>query len=193
MPAASCPATGLSARDAADTAEAARQALSACFARARADEADGPACGCRLVGVDDKVLLARSETGFAVGTPARVSSRDMGLDDIWVARESESGDLALYDLAGPVGRVAFDGRGGARLELPGEPAAFAGVARAVGFRRGRRAWRLYLADPRGRRVSLLVGFSPAELAESAGAWLAFPPDLAAPSALAGAIERTGTR
>lgn len=37
--------------------------------------------------------------------------------------------------------------------------------------------RLYLADARGRRVTLLVGLAPSELAAGAAGWLAFPPDL----------------
>ncbi|MEL6197930.1 MAG: hypothetical protein AAFT19_08790, partial [Pseudomonadota bacterium] len=49
----------------------------------------------------------------------------------------------------------------------------------VGWRRGRIARRLYLQDAAGRRISLLLGFTPEDLEDYAAAWLAFPPDLPA--------------
>lgn len=84
-----------------------------------------------------------------------------------------------------IGQLSLDADGGAELLLapPGDveapPVPFRGTAIEVGWRRGRIAQRLYLQDAAGRRVSLLLGFPPDDLAAYAAAWLAFPPDLPA--------------
>jgi hypothetical protein len=194
-PEAACPAIGVAGGpEFTDRAAAAQRALGACIASL--DPAVAQDCGCRLIALDDAVMVPRTDLAYATGTPARLYAPTLGLDALLVAedpapRRAPSGDTSpadadgpasyttlLRDLTGPVadilhaeaigGPVTIRFRGGA---------VFTGQSIPVGFRRGRIAERIYATDPQGRRLVILLGFSPAELAASAGAWRAWPPDL----------------
>lgn len=93
--------------------------------------------------------------------------------------------LVLRDITRPIGDLSIGGdrKASLSLRLPGDTddarTVFTGAAIDVGWRRGRIARRLYLQDAAGRRISLLLGFTPEDLEDYAAAWLAFPPDLPA--------------
>ncbi|MEM8622977.1 MAG: hypothetical protein AAGG47_05580 [Pseudomonadota bacterium] len=154
-------------------AEAVRDAFGTCLADLARRGVTG--CACQLGAVDDMVLLPREGTAYARGTSARLKAPALGIDGLFVAEETSDGALVLRGTDGPFALVDFPEDRRARLVLAGEPrTVFAGDAIAVGFRRGRLARRLYLQDATGRRITLLVGFSPAELDQYAAGWLLHP-------------------
>ncbi|MEO0823201.1 MAG: hypothetical protein AAF074_22620 [Pseudomonadota bacterium] len=183
-PAAICPASGVASGPAgagagpAGRGAAVEAALSACFAELRRVGAP-EACGCGLIAFDRVVALPRAETTYASGTAARLKSDPPGIDGLFVARADGNGRLRLFDVTGPIAEIRDIEGDRPTLVFTSDPEAeFTGRNLPVGFRRGRIARRLYLTDASGRKISVLIGFSPEELAQYAGGWLQFPPDLA---------------
>jgi hypothetical protein len=152
------------------TGEVARRALSKCLS-------DAPAgCGCQVVAIRNSLLAKREDISYATGIAARIRSRALGLDDLVVAEEQPSGTVLLRDLTSPIGTLNFSKGDAVSMTLKGSNSVYTGTVRNVGFRRGRLARRIYVKSPGGERISILIGFDPGELAEFAGAWLAWPPD-----------------
>lgn len=139
----------------------------------------GPArqdCGCRIVALDDLIAVPRRDTAYATGTSARMRAATLGIDLLLVAEETPLGGMLLRDLRGPVAYLTRGADGAVVLYFSADGRRFDGRSIAVGFRRGRIAERIYAQDADGNRLSLLIGFAPAELADAAGAWLAWPPE-----------------
>jgi hypothetical protein len=154
-------------------AQVAGQALERCLARLAPQR---PGCGCRIVALDDLVTVPREDTAYATGTSARMRSAALGIDLLLVAEEVPGDGMLLRDLRGPIARLV-NGEGDAvTLSFIATGRRFDGYRIAVGFRRGRIAERIYVVDADGNRLSLLIGFEPGELADRAGAWLAWPPE-----------------
>lgn len=163
---------GAAARDRhAGRAQAVADALTGCLAQLPPDQS---ICGCRVVALDSIVTVPREQTVYATGTSARLRSTDLGLDLLLVAEDGPDGQTLLRDLSGPVAWLVHGPDHGVALQLAGHRQIFEGRSIAVGFRRGRLAERVYASDPSGARISLLIGFGPDELAQRAGAWLAWP-------------------
>lgn len=176
MPAESCPALGLAIEPGGEGNSAvAQQALGICLA-ALGDS--HPGCGCRILALGDVLTVPRDEVGFATGVSARIQAPAHGLNGVLVAEDLGDGRVLLRGLGGPEAILVREGGGRASLTFRRDGAVYRGQALPVGFRRGRLAERIYATGPGGDRLSLLIGFSPEELAESAAAWLAWPSTLA---------------
>ncbi|MEM1385102.1 MAG: hypothetical protein AAF713_13865 [Pseudomonadota bacterium] len=169
-PAEACPAIGIASNS--NRTEAVTSAIRQCLRRL---EPSHRSCGCEVIAYDDVLAVPRAEVAYATGTTARLRAPELGLDAILVAEDELDGSTLLRDLSGPVARLTPDGSM-MRLVFEDDRGVFEGRAIAEGFRRGRLAQRIYARDEQGRRLSLLIGFAPSELAQSAGAWLAFPPE-----------------
>lgn len=167
-PAAYCPATAV-ASGTADPETAAVEALAACLDQV-ATLAPGLGCGCRVVALNRALTIPRDETAYATGITARLVSDALGLDLLVVAEETDEGTI-LRDLGGRIADLEDGER--AVLRFTDGTGAFEGPRIPVGFRRGRLGARYYLTDEAGRRLTLLIGFDPDELAAGAGAWLAW--------------------
>jgi hypothetical protein len=131
-------------------------------------------CGCRVVALDNMVTVPQSDVSYATGTSARLRAAALDKDLLLVAEESDSGETLLRDLSGPVAYVTRGEGHAVTVRLADSDRVFQGRSIPVGFRRGRLAERIYAEDSTGTRLSLLIGFEPDELAQSAGAWLAWP-------------------
>ncbi len=164
-PAASCPAAA-AAIDAPDRPEAARRALAGCFDKLEAEGA-APTCGCRLAVVDNILLERRESFAFAPAVsahliaPRSAGGRGAGSPSLLVAEalppEDGAERVLLRDAGGPVGVIALEGEQAA-MTLAGAPdRVYYGARKPFGFRRGRIAERLELADADGRRLDVLIG------------------------------------
>ena len=172
QPAEACPAVAVAEGPAGSPRDAlVREAMGKCLAQL--GEQAGR-CGCQVIALDDTVLVPQEELAYATRVSARLFAPDLRLDLLLVAEETPGGEIVLRDIDGEVARLRHRAGGMVSIVFPDTGTRFEGRAIRVGFRRGRIAERIYAATDDGRRLSLLIGFEPAELVEYAGAWLAWP-------------------
>lgn len=170
-PSLSCPATAVVASpETLPRPDLAEQALRLCIADLPQDRPD---CGCEVIAMNNLVTVPRASLAYATGSSARLSVPAQGVDSLLVAEEDPSGGLLLRDLKGQIAQV-IPGKGEEVTIRFGTGATYEGRRIQVGFRRGRVAERIYATTENGERLSLLIGFEPDELADQAGAWLAWP-------------------
>lgn len=146
-------------------------ALGDCLAKLDPKQHD---CGCRIVALDDLIMVPREQTAYATGTSARMRSASLGIDLLLIAEAVSGGETLLRDVRGTVAHLAYGDKNKVTLTFDSTGRQFDGYRIPVGFRRGRVAERIYATDAAGNRLSLLIGFEPDELAGGAGAWLAWP-------------------
>ena len=171
MPDTQCPvAMNVDGKASEPVSDLVARALGKCLAEARAG------CGCRVVAAGSILLVPREDVAYATGISARIKARSLGLDGFLIAEEAPENGLILRDLKGVVAELVRGDADTVTVRFRGSSEAYSGTSRMVGFRRGRKAERIYVANSDGQRVSILIGFEPDELAEFAGAWLAWPPD-----------------
>lgn len=170
-PAQSCPATAVVTHPGSvPRGSLAHEVLDACLGDLPYGHTE---CGCQVIAIDDLVSVPREELAYATGSSARLSIPAYGIDGLLVAEENDDRNLLLRDLTGPIATIVE--KSGEEVEIRfNNGDVFTGRQIEVGFRRGRLAERIYAEAPDGTHLSLLIGFEPDELAESAGAWLAWP-------------------
>ena len=151
-PPAQCSATGVAGAQS-TPARAAGAALGTCLSRLP-EGSEG--CGCRLLALDDIVLVPETDLAYAVGIAAHLRVPDLGIEHVLVAEQADARKTVLFDLKGRVGQVTRLGEGRVRVTLEGL-APFEGQVGARGFSRGRRAERVSARDGAGRRLSLRLG------------------------------------
>jgi hypothetical protein len=172
MPAEFCPAAAIAtAPTGSALKDVASRALESCIAQLPPGDTG---CGCRIMALDDLLLVPREETAYATGTTARLRSKALGLDLVLVAEEEPGEPMLLRDLRGAVARITRGEKESVTLEMVESGHRFTGQSIPVGYRRGRIAERIYVADDVGNKITVLVGFAPSELADTAAAWLAWP-------------------
>ncbi len=183
MPALGCPAAAVAGSPSgpgpsggdgpAARGEAAATALRQCLALL---EPRHTGCGCRVVALDGALTIPRSDAAYATGVTARMRAPDRAIDAMLVAEDERDGATLLRDLNGPVARLSRPQADAAVLQFVDSGRIYEGRRITVGYRRGRLAERVYARNPDDPqdRVSLLIGFPPEELAQRAGAWLAWP-------------------
>ncbi len=172
MPAEFCPAVaGATGAPGTPAQDVAVQALGACLDQLNPADSG---CGCRIMALDDLLLVPREETAYATGTSARLQALGLGIDLMLVAEEEPGEPMLLRDLRGPVARIMRGEGDAVTLDLLETGSKFTGRSIPVGFRRGRVAERIYVSDSEGHHLTVLVGFAPGELADTAAAWLAWP-------------------
>jgi hypothetical protein len=174
-PPAACPAR---ASGQGPTAVAAAEAsVLGCFARLEAARPEGAGdCGCLVVALGDLILAPPEALSYARGVSARVIAPDFGEDRYFVAEEiaGDSGARVLYFRAagaaepGPLAAVV-EPDGDAQVlwrdqANDGAELLFDGRHIGDGLRRGRYAERLFVEDPQGRRMTVLIGYEPVEYA-----------------------------
>jgi len=165
-PAERCPS--LAAGAGPDRGAATETALTQCLAGL---PANARGCGCELLALGSVLTAPQDGFAFATGVTARLRAPALGIDGLTVAEALGDGRTLIRGADGPIAVIA--GGAGEAVEISFvSGAVYEGRSRAVGFRRGRMAERIYAADASGNRLSLLIGFSPAELDAYAGAWLA---------------------
>lgn len=169
VPRADCPATGMRGGTA-TRAKAVEGALRACFAGL---DTMAQTCGCRLVALDDAMLVGREQMAYATGVTARLRAPEMGIDGLFVAEHTANGATVIHGANAPVAHVTPANGAEVTVRLA-DGRLLTGRRTLLGVRRGRLAQRIHARDPAGRRFVLLIGFAPEELADSAGAWLAWP-------------------
>lgn len=162
-----CP-TALVESGNASTPDLAASALRKCLAQS------SPKCGCEVVAAGAVLMVPKSEVAYATAIAARIRAPSLGINGFLVAEEARDGGILLRDLKGSVGRVRRTDDDHVTVTLAKAAEPFEGRAIKVGYRRGRIAERIYARDADGNRLSLLIGFDPTELAQLAGAWLAWP-------------------
>jgi len=154
--------------------ETAARALLACREALASLPGDrGTGCGCRLIALGSVVAVPREDLAYATGVTARVVAPSLGIDGVMVAEEEPGQPIVLRDFGGRAGQILRAADGTVTVTFDGA-GPFQGTALPVGFRRGRIAERIYATNDAGERIVVLIGFSPHELAEYAGAWLVWP-------------------
>jgi hypothetical protein len=129
-------------------------------AAARAD------CGCRIVAVDDVVLIPSAEMAYAPGVGGRLFGHDPALGPLVVEERAATDASSLVAFRSAAGLVAvgelFDD-GDATLVLAADGETFGGRREMRGWTRGRIKERLLLTGAGGRRLVALIGFEPEEV------------------------------
>lgn len=167
IPAAFCP-TALVESGNTPVPDLAASALRKCLDRSK------DKCGCQIVAAGSVLLVPQADMAYATAISARIRAPALGLNGFLVAEEERDGRVLLRDLGGVIGRITRAPGDAVTIELQAGAQTYSGQSIKVGFRRGRLAERIYASDESGNRLSLLIGFDPDELAELAGAWLAWP-------------------
>ena len=157
-PLAACPAAA-SEIGAASPTDAARGAISACFALLEARGA-APDCGCRLSVLDNHLIDRRESFAFAPAVSARLSGagrRQSLLVADALPPENGLERVVLRSVAGPVAYLAMEGGEASLIFLDAPDRTYAGTRTFFGYRRGRMAERLVLANEGGEQIRLLIG------------------------------------
>ncbi|MEL7462732.1 MAG: hypothetical protein AAFN79_01600 [Pseudomonadota bacterium] len=157
-PAHRCPAAA-AVSGAASRPAAVAASLEACFAQLAARGADAD-CGCRVAALDEFLLDRRVSFGYATAVSALVvgdGREPAHLIAEALPPEGREQTVVLRDLNGEIGRAVLSGDQ-AQVRLNGAPERiFAGPRNRFGYRRGRMAERLELADEGGARLNVLIG------------------------------------
>lgn len=158
-PAALCPAAAASDPASANRAAAVSSAFTTCLGILQAESAD-PSCGCRLMAVDQALLMPQSAFSFAPVVSALLIDSDGRAERLVaesVGADAEKELVLLRDAVGERGRMILAGDLAEAILADPDGRALTGVRERFGYRRGRIAERVRLITADGEEVIILVG------------------------------------
>ena len=141
-------------------------------------------CGCRLIALDNALLVPLEAFAYAPGTHGRLIGLGAEYAGPLIAREVSTGPVpgagrvVFGDARRSLAEAVLAADGTVSLELLNDGRRFTGRREPIGWARGRQTERLLLRGPDGERIIALIGIEPAVFLRDGPALAAWPRGMA---------------